>query len=185
MNKRSPQSGNVEPPPLPPIPDGGLGTAMPDWLRRPPAWRGLQEPAHRPKVVPPPDMSPIDPRTLLTVDDLPGWLRQMATSHPATAPEDVAPPGEGDMGSPTGHEPAAALPDGDGEAPLNTPGSPRGEPVPMNHHKTIDGPIPLLSTPPSHSGVRQRWRAGPVATLLFVCLVVAVMIIVMYAMNVF
>ncbi|MGB3330180.1 MAG: hypothetical protein WBA46_14565 [Thermomicrobiales bacterium] len=28
----------------PVIPDGGLGEAMPDWLRRPPAWRGLAVP---------------------------------------------------------------------------------------------------------------------------------------------
>lgn len=87
--------------PEPSIPDGGLEEAMPDWLRRPPAWRGLPmpelpaddapEPAPVPlaevaadgvaptalpdaKDLPAPDTSPIDPSTLIDPGDLPAWL---------------------------------------------------------------------------------------------------------------
>ncbi|MGN6033173.1 MAG: hypothetical protein ACTHQE_16085 [Thermomicrobiales bacterium] len=34
--------------PAPVIPDGGLSDAMPDWLRRPPAWRGMPVPEPSP-----------------------------------------------------------------------------------------------------------------------------------------
>lgn len=87
-------------PPAPAIPDGGLSEAMPDWLRRPPAWRGMPVPdlpaapdaadaapvsagtppaapdgaPTPPKVMPPPDTSPIDPSSLIELDDLPEWL---------------------------------------------------------------------------------------------------------------
>lgn len=75
---------------LPPIPDGGLAESMPDWLRRPPAWRTLQdsevmqpEPARAGKL-PDADSSVIDPRTLLTDDDLPEWLRGFGWSARST-----------------------------------------------------------------------------------------------------
>jgi hypothetical protein len=66
---------------LPPIPDGGLSGSMPDWLQRPPAWRAVDddEPAQlnhdHPDALLRTDTSMIDPRTLLTEDDLPPWLR--------------------------------------------------------------------------------------------------------------
>ncbi|CAA9547005.1 MAG: hypothetical protein AVDCRST_MAG87-555, partial [uncultured Thermomicrobiales bacterium] len=63
-----------------PIPDGGLGSGMPDWLRRPPAWRSTGTTPAPSKVIPPPDNSPIDPRTMLTVDDLPAWLQGIAAA---------------------------------------------------------------------------------------------------------
>ncbi len=68
---------------MPPIPDGGLSESMPDWLRRPPAWRTLEDAdvvQTRPAVadrLPEPDTSVIDPRTFLIDDDLPLWLRNM------------------------------------------------------------------------------------------------------------
>ncbi len=81
-----------------PIPDGGLQQAMPEWLRRPPAWRNLpkrEEPA-RPdtavettppeKSLPEPDTSQIDPRSLVDVSDLPQWLQDLAArERPASA----------------------------------------------------------------------------------------------------
>lgn len=68
---------------LPPIPDGGLSNSMPEWLRRPPAWRTLRDAdvvQTRPEVsreLPEADTSEIDPRSLLTDDDLPAWLRNL------------------------------------------------------------------------------------------------------------
>lgn len=67
------------------IPDGGLGEAMPEWLRRPPAWRQLEPRAPR-KPLPPPDTSVIDPATLVSVDDLPAWLRAIARAEAPPAP---------------------------------------------------------------------------------------------------
>ncbi|HEV2127036.1 MAG TPA: hypothetical protein VGR22_00275 [Thermomicrobiales bacterium] len=70
---------------LPPIPDGGLAESMPEWLRRPPAWRTLRDEevvqAEPPETdeIPEADDSPIDPRTFLTDDDLPDWLRRLGS----------------------------------------------------------------------------------------------------------
>ncbi len=58
-----------------PLPDGGLADAMPDWLRRPPAWR---DPTAGGSYLPPPDTSPIDPSTLIDVEDLSPWLQRIA-----------------------------------------------------------------------------------------------------------
>lgn len=75
-----------------PIPDGRLGETMPEWLQRPPAWRGMvvREPARR--DVPPPDTSVIDPRTMLDIGDLPVWLQRIAArgSKPDPAALDTA-----------------------------------------------------------------------------------------------
>lgn len=62
----------------PPIPDGGLGTSMPDWLQRPPAWRGMGDRSLEKRDLPPPDTSVIDPRTMLDIGDLPQWLQRIA-----------------------------------------------------------------------------------------------------------
>lgn len=75
--------------PLPPIPDGGLGTTMPGWLREPdaptaPPMRSTRrEPAAR-------DGAVVDPRTFLTEDDLPEWIRRLA-GPPTVAASPPAP----------------------------------------------------------------------------------------------
>lgn len=92
-----------------PIPDGGLQQSMPEWLRRPPAWRNLPKreepvesvPAAAPVVVqerelPTPDTSEIDPRSLVDIADLPQWLQDLAarsdvlSSSPVTTDEPVS-----------------------------------------------------------------------------------------------
>lgn len=74
------------------IPDGGLGEAMPDWLRRPPAWRDLEPNAPKRRRVPPPDTSVIDPATLIAVEDLPAWLQTLARADvPSAATPDTPP----------------------------------------------------------------------------------------------
>lgn len=62
--------------PLPPLPDGGLAAAMPDWLRGAseadgPVGGGGEGDAARPGA------EVIDPTTFLADDDLPDWLRRM------------------------------------------------------------------------------------------------------------
>ena len=86
---------------LPPIPDGGLTDAMPEWLRRPPAWRTLPdrevmvpEPENA-SDLPEPDESIIDPRTFLTDDDLPAWLRRLGPGRALRSQDgDHAEPGD-------------------------------------------------------------------------------------------
>lgn len=90
-----------------PIPTDGLDESMPDWLQRPPAWRGMtvREPARR--DLPPPDTSVIDPRTMLELGDLPVWLQRIAARSMAsevTEAHEVQPgptdPTEEDVSSP-------------------------------------------------------------------------------------
>src|SRR5680860_155139 len=76
---------------MPSIPDGGLSGSMPDWLRRPPAWRTLpdrevaQTTPGTVSTLPDADTSDIDPRTFIQDDDLPEWLRSLR--QPALVPE--------------------------------------------------------------------------------------------------
>jgi len=77
----SPDSG---PQAGPAIPDGGLGNAMPSWLQQPPAWKQAAAKTTR-RELPLPDETPIDPRTVLEVDDLPEWLQAIARRMAAPA----------------------------------------------------------------------------------------------------
>ena len=72
-----------------PIPDGGLNSAMPDWMRQTPSWKREAEPAAI-RTIPEADTSIIDPRSLIDVNDLPQWLQAVAArSSPAAR---VSPP---------------------------------------------------------------------------------------------
>lgn len=73
------------------IPDGGLGEAMPEWLRRPPAWRHLEPRAPARAPLPPPDTSEIDPATLVSIEDFPAWLQAVARPAAVPAQEPPAP----------------------------------------------------------------------------------------------
>jgi hypothetical protein len=77
----------AELPPLPPLPDGGLSASMPSWLREPPVpviAEALPLAAPDRGVAPEPvaDLVPLDPRadprTFLSDDDFPRWLRDLA-----------------------------------------------------------------------------------------------------------
>ncbi len=73
---------------FPPLPDGGLTTAMPEWLRS----SETTVPRDRAAAASPPDpargtaFDPNDLRTILSEDDLPEWLRRIADRHAAVAP---------------------------------------------------------------------------------------------------
>ncbi|MCC7022452.1 MAG: hypothetical protein IT338_06475 [Thermomicrobiales bacterium] len=92
----------AELPPLPPLPDGGLAATMPAWLR--------EAPLPPPEPPPPPRQAPTvavdvaaaapssglplaspgdgsDPRTFLTDDDFPRWLRDLAAREASRAGE--------------------------------------------------------------------------------------------------
>ncbi|HWV34507.1 MAG TPA: hypothetical protein VNZ55_02670 [Thermomicrobiales bacterium] len=85
-------AGQDDDPEMRPLPDGGLGENMPDWLRRPPAWRVLpaaQMPVFEPdpatttppRELPPEDTSVIEPTSLIEFGDLPRWLRELGTQR--------------------------------------------------------------------------------------------------------
>lgn len=101
-NRADSEPGDVERPEFV-IPDGGLGTSMPEWLLQRPDWaaapaspdasdiadalvKPVVEPTHvtvaavgKPlRELPPPDTSPIQLSDVLEVDDLPAWLRAIA-----------------------------------------------------------------------------------------------------------
>jgi len=84
----------AELPPLPPLPDGGLHASMPSWLREPPA----PVIANAPSLAPadPDDAAELvadlaslgpraDPRTFLSDDDFPQWLRDLAVRREGAA----------------------------------------------------------------------------------------------------
>lgn len=72
------------------IPDGGLGAALPDWMQEKPEWSDRDESVVstliRDRPVPNPDTSPILLADIVTIDDLPGWLRDVARRPAADAP---------------------------------------------------------------------------------------------------
>jgi hypothetical protein len=172
---------------LPPIPDGGLGEAMPDWLRRPPAWRTLPdrevtmpEPAET-AALPEADASIIDPRSFITDDDLPAWLRTFgkgARIDPAIEgePDDVA--AEGAHPSPATSEravlagPAAPSPG----APRFVPASPQRptpNPAPSGARRPPERPAPPASTPSQGTGL-----VAVLAALLLIAIVAIVILLV-------
>jgi hypothetical protein len=71
-----------------PIPDGGLANSMPSWLgdsaHVAQASPSSPQPRRLPKQPPPPDETP-DVTTFLTPEDLPLWLRRLATTSPSGA----------------------------------------------------------------------------------------------------
>jgi hypothetical protein len=81
----------AELPPLPPLPDGGLAASMPAWLREPPAAYRRDAAAGQLTAAPAlsAELAPLgptaDPRTFLSDDDFPRWLRELAarTAPPA------------------------------------------------------------------------------------------------------
>lgn len=95
----------AELPPLPPLPDGGLSATMPAWLRDLPGVAAPEPEAVIPEPLPlaasvatassdaEPPLGPLaDPRTFLTDDDFPAWIRALASrSQQPAAPAPVEP----------------------------------------------------------------------------------------------
>ena len=111
-------------PPLPPLPDGGLATTMPRWLRDlpapaptvidPPELAPEQEPVPLPAPLRslPPALPPLgaraDPRTFLSEDDFPRWLHLLAAQRAARIP--LVPPAAPVVAEPKPLSLPAALP---------------------------------------------------------------------------
>ena len=179
---------------MPPIPDGGLAESMPDWLRRPPAWRTLQdEEVVQTKPVetgqlPEPDTSVIDPRAFLTDDDLPSWLRNLrrvgrSSTADAGGGEAAATTSEEERAGTTRLEAAEAGREPVSPAQIKSTSRfiPRNPQVAGNRPPERSAP-----TPPAPSGERQPitspwWQGTAVVLFLTALLLAATVVIVILA----
>jgi hypothetical protein len=123
----------AELPPLPPLPDGGLRASMPSWLREPPTSTVESAPVAPliPEVTPEQvaDLAPLgpraDPRTFLSDDDFPQWLRDLAVRREGTVRRAGASDVEPALPAAVERRPPFASPDWSGSnastaAPANT-----------------------------------------------------------------
>jgi hypothetical protein len=180
-------------PPLPPLPDGGLRATMPAWLRElPQATEGpgrgseeVGEPASRQvdetaeprspipqSPYPPSPLGPkADPRTFLTDDDFPTWLRDLAARearNPAAA--------------------GAATPPIDHPRPPDWPDWPGGMPAPAAaDDEQAAAPAPALDGRPPAAVVvaralEERRARPPWETLLLVILFIGVIVAALWAL---
>jgi hypothetical protein len=144
----------AELPPLPPLPDGGLHASMPSWLREPPAPIIANAPSLAPAD---PDVameqvvdlaslgSRADPRTFLSDDDFPQWLRDLSARREETTRRSVG----------SSVEPAL-LGAVERRAPSSRPawsGTPASTPAPANAstHQGTAPPAMTQSAPESDS----------------------------------
>jgi hypothetical protein len=152
-----------------PLPDGGLTSAMPEWLRRPPAWRDLSvtPDASASRELPEPDTSVIDPRTLIDVADLPPWLQSIAarSSGGPMEPDSSEAPGE-----PKPDEAVVA-----GEV---TEVAPESRKVPFVAEESDHIPLAeSIASPP-------WWRSSMAISALATALVIAVALIILLATGI-
>jgi hypothetical protein len=148
---------------LRPLPDGGLATAMPDWLRRPPAWRDLKPRDDLIKRdLPEPDTSVIDPRTFVDLADLPPWLQAIAA--------------RGERADDANAEHSEGLAPTTESEPIPEPTDETRQ-VPFVAEQSAPDPLDF-STP---SPAVPWWQSGIVLLTLTILLVVAVILIVLLA----
>lgn len=165
----------AELPPLPPLPDGGLAASMPTWLREPPS--------PSPDLLPAPTQAPgslgpkADPRTFLSDDDFPRWLRDLAARRDETArpiavrsaPLSASWPGWPEASDPV---PTAAVPATPPVAPETA------QPV-------VETPAAIshtsLGTVAANAG-RERRERGVWETLLLVFLFIGVIVAALWAL---
>ncbi len=156
--------------PLPPIPDGGLSRAMPDWLRSGPR-------ATTAETTLPPQPAPNEFANILSDEDIPVWLKRMAERHAADrAPAAVAT---------QTHAPAASPVQTASSGTANPPPAPAGEP----EHRVMDGstlPPPIDPAPSTASPSRgMRSPAIENRTAIGVGVVAAIAAFVILAMILF
>lgn len=165
-----------------PIPDGGLGSAMPDWLRQTPSW-------HRPaetravRSIPAPDTSEIDPRQLIDVDDLPQWLQSVSSRDIEPAPATTR--AAIDLATPVPPEPhpSARTPDDTTALARVITSSP--SPATIESPPADDDRHELVRLAPSPSAVRQPWWLSDAAVaVLFVGIILTMIYVILVASGV-
>lgn len=158
----------ADPPPLPPLPDGGLASAMPSWLREPPAAVAAAIPVH-PSVTAapePPPLGPVaDPRTFLTDDDFPQWLHDLAARQKE---QFTLEPDGGIAPLLRSTEAIAALPAAEIDAPLPNNGAADSVPVPAEPAPATTPTSRNADVPPP----RDPWVSA-LLVLLFLSIIAA------------
>jgi hypothetical protein len=170
----------AELPPLPPLPDGGLSASMPSWLREPPVPIIAETPplASADRDVAPEQaavLAPLgpraDPRTFLSDDDFPQWLRALAVRREEASHRSA------ESASTIAHAgtvpPAVSLP---ATAPLAAHGA-ESEP---EREATLVQPVPaaaVVARLPEERRGRDIWE-----TLLLVLLLIGVIATALWAL---
>jgi hypothetical protein len=203
----------AELPPLPPLPDGGLRASMPTWLREPPGAAPVP-------VTPPGNAPPIlasttnatatasslgpraDPRTFLTDDDFPRWLRdlaarravvqqppaEMASLPPRPAPSPTAPAplsGRQSAIAPATSIAMSAEPDPPPvmpPTPAHTPVPVVPEQAPITDAAPSPAPARLLPAEVAARAPEERRGRQPWETFLLVALVIGVVVAALWAL---
>ena len=177
----------AELPPLPPLPEGGLAASMPAWLREPPAPSSKPQTRRR-SASSAPALAPLgpraDPRTFLSDDDFPRWLRDLAARQQATS----AAPADRDtadtLGAPPEHHEAFAW--------ANWPGAPTPQDTLPAMPEPVAAAIPEPALPSADErppaaivagrALAERRERGAWETLLLVVLFLGVVIAAVWAL---
>jgi hypothetical protein len=167
----------AELPPLPPLPDGGLAASMPTWLREPPSLSPSSELPLVPTQAPGSLGPKADPRTFLSDDDFPRWLRDLAarreeTARPLAVQSRSAPAAWPGWPESTEPVPVAATP----TAP---PVALEIAPSPV---ETSSGSTPTSLATVAARAVRERRERGVWETLLLVFLFIGVIVAALWAL---
>ncbi|MGI8486613.1 MAG: hypothetical protein ACR2OU_20445 [Thermomicrobiales bacterium] len=200
--EKTAQSRDEGDPDLRPLPDGGLGENMPEWLRRPPAWRELPGAggstsiselvaatvtevvaASVPEVqldlnatareIPPIDTSVIDPKSLIDFEDLPVWLQELGSKRASAVVS----------ADDTGLDAEQKIEAGDDVVAL----APESN-VSSTEHLTVSAAeqsvqaVKIAAEPPRELAV---WQQGPFIAVLVVALLVAIVLAILYGTGTF
>lgn len=153
------------------IPDGGLGSTMPAWLRQPPAWKRSAPPPVT-RTIPPPDTSVIDPRTILDIDDLPTWLQAIAAREVMRG-EQIS-----------GEQRREVVPDSEREPTVLTPGAPadsvRDSPEGARISTEAERAAPLTA----RDSTRPWWMSDVIIGGLLVAVILTLLYVVLVALEV-
>src|SRR5665811_408664 len=174
---------------MPSIPDGGLSGSMPDWLRRPPAWRTLpdrevaQTTPGTVSTLPDADTSDIDPRTFIQDDDLPEWLRSLRQFSPLA----VVDPGPQEN-SPDARSSALTAPEPNDEKSVATqdvssPSAFRPRRPPSAESLGNQRSAPTSAPPVNVEIERSWWERAAFTALLGVALLVAIIVIILMVIG--
>ena len=164
------------------IPDGGLGSAMPEWLQETPSWKRSPEPPPV-RSIPAPDTSVIDPRTLIDIDDLPQWLQAVSSREPGKRTPTVAP---ADPETPVAiaHE-IMPLTVPQEETPVERQELPSDSWPPVREARLpAERPEPVRLMPSPSAGRQPWWMSDAALAILFVAIVLTMIYVVLVASGV-